>query len=156
PVFGASCDAVSGLCLTFTATPTPTSTPTPLFPLSAPNCVGIGANGNGDAQPQNFRIGCEENWECARLDDGDGSYVASSFANFRPRADLSALDTPPSRAEPIHDVTVHVRSRSVQGLSGDNVNTQLKVAGFATIYSGLPQPVTNTYAEYTRTYGENP
>jgi len=118
--------------------------------------VAIGTDGPGDAQPQNLHVGCDENWQCARLDDGDAAYVVSAFTPFGPRADLYALEDTPARVEPIAEVTVHARSRSVQGLSGDAVNTQLKVVGFANVFGGLPQPVTTTYAEITRSYGENP
>ncbi len=111
----------------------------------------------GSGQPQNLFAGCVANWQCARLIDGDASYVYSQqTGGTGPRIDLYPLDDADPRAEPIAAVLVHISSRAVAGVGGSSATTQLKLGTGLTIYSGAPFFPPTTYAEAVTPYPNNP
>lgn len=110
----------------------------------------------GDSQPSNQRHGCEENWQCSRLDDGDFAYVYSGFTQFGPRIDVYAVDNVTPRPQAITKVTTRLTSRAVTAIQGTTATAQLKVAGFSTLYGGATLPLTQSYQHIARTFDFNP
>ncbi|MFQ5665359.1 MAG: hypothetical protein ACE5I7_02895 [Candidatus Binatia bacterium] len=141
-----------------TASPTATFTASPTVTPTIPSiCTTLAPNGPGAVQPQNQASGCGDNWQCARANDSDASYVFSMpTSGVGPRTDLSALDDVVPRTEPIVSVIVHVVSRSVTSTGGSAATTQLRVGTGSTLFSGAPLATTTAYTEASTTYPANP
>ncbi|MBI3784463.1 MAG: hypothetical protein HY270_13790 [Deltaproteobacteria bacterium] len=109
----------SGNCTAFTGTPTPTVTTTP---APRPNCALLFPDGP-TASRANRASGCSDNWECARDDDGDNSYVFLDGDSLggTTALDLYALTDIAPRAAAVTEVNIHLRSRDAISRLGQAV-----------------------------------
>jgi len=106
-------------------------------------------------QPQNESVGCDDNFECVRSNDADGSYVRSLQTGGGPREDLYTLSNPTPRAEPIAAVRLNIVARSVTGGINTNVVPKLAIPNNPSV-SGLLAALGPGYGTVSTTFFRNP
>jgi hypothetical protein len=119
--------------------------------------VTLAPDGAGDLTELNIGGTASTNWEAAKTNDGDDSFVENANSDVTYYTDLYNLQSP-SVSGTVNWVRVYVRARRGQDHAGQVLQTGLKTAIKidAAVSEGTAETLTNNYADYYMEYATKP